>query len=117
MFRFVRWLCLLGVIAALVGFLLSYRLQGRTAAERVCGLARSDQCLRWAVRGGTLTDSLIARWEVLRSQPQPAAPVKARRRPPQVVDGTRTREAPPLDRHTPQERAALDRILAQRASH
>ncbi len=115
MFRFLRWLFLLGVIAALAGFLLTYRLQGRTAAERVCAVAGSRPCLAWAARGGEVAGELLERWRAMQARAAPPARAPAARPP--VVDGTREREAAPLDRHTPGERAALDRILAQRASH
>jgi hypothetical protein len=115
MFRFVRWLFLLGVIAALAAFLLTYRLQGRTAAERVCTLARSKPCLHWAARGGAEAEALIARWKALNAPPPPVARAPGPR--PRVVDATPEREAPPLDHHSRADREALDRILAQRSSH
>ncbi len=116
MFRFVRWLLLLAVIAALSGFLLTYPMAGRTAAERVCGLAGSPACEAMARRWG----AAVKGWE---ARVRPSVPSGApARRSYRVAMGrqappvTQRADAPPLDRHTSSERAALQRILAQRGS-
>ncbi len=118
MFRFVRWLCLLAIIGLLAGFLLTYRLQGQTSAERVCRLTRSAPCLKLAVAWGETARQLEARFHRLVDPPGPAAAPRPVERPPhpKVTEAIAAHEAPPLDRHTPQERQELDKILAQRGS-
>jgi hypothetical protein len=117
MFGFLRWLFLMAIIAALAGFMLTYRFHGQTSAEGVCRLSGSTTCVQLASRWGERARRLEARFDALRDQPAVSATPRPSPRPRlTVTDATRTHEAPPLDRHTPQERQALDRILAQRGS-
>ncbi len=116
MLRLVRWLFLLGIITALVAFLLAYPLAGHTAASRVCHLAGSPACEALAARGGRL----VRRWEArLRPAAPPAAARAALPRAPEnrvAVAARAPAAARPLDRHTVAERRALDAILARRGS-
>ena len=133
MFRFVRWIFLLAVIAALAGFALTYRLGGKSSADRACRLLGSPICVRTAARWATVARGwetlLAARLDHPQSGAEPAGRTEAsipRRAPhaPPSEDraagrraGARGAEARPLDQHTPEERKALDRLLATRGSH
>ena len=118
MFRFVRWLFLMAIIATLVGFLLTYRLQGQTSAERVCRLNRSAECVRVAAQWGEKARRIEGRVRALLDPPAPSTTPHAVQHPtpPAMTVMAPPRDAPPLDRHTPQERQALGKILAQRGS-
>ncbi len=110
MFRLVRWLLLMAVIAALTGFLLTWPIAGETAARRVCLLAGSPGCAALADQAGVVAARielpLLARLLAAPPATRPTAG-RAMAKPP----------SRPLDRHTPAEEQALARILAQRGSH
>ncbi len=118
MFRFMRWLFLMAIIAALAGFLLTYRFHGQTSAEGVCRLSGSKTCLHLAAQWGETARQLESHLDALRARYAESPALHPPQRPDALVvtDATSTHEAPPLDRHTPKERQALDKILAQRGS-
>ncbi|MHB1845839.1 MAG: hypothetical protein ACYCWW_13510 [Deltaproteobacteria bacterium] len=116
MFRLVRWLLLMSIIAALAAFLLTWPIAGATSAERVCGLADSPLCLALAARGRVVATQLeaplLARWRQGHPGSLPAARPPAR----SAAHGPLAPAARPLDHHTPSEERDLERILAQRGS-
>jgi hypothetical protein len=118
MFRFIRWLFLMAIIGLLAGFLLTYPMRGQTSAERVCRLAKSTPCVQLATGWGEKARELEARLKLLLDRPAPGAaphPIEHPARP-KVTEAIAAHDAPPLDRHTRQERQELDKILAQRGS-
>jgi hypothetical protein len=116
-FRLVRWLFLMAIIAGLAGFVVAARIRGRTPAEGFCSLVRNPECLRLADQGRAIVDSLRHRLD------EAPPPKRAARR--EVREAARaSRDLPasphdaaaPLDRHTPGERKALNDLLLQRGS-
>ena len=134
MFKLVRWLFLLGIIAVLAAFLVGKPIHGKTAAEGFCKLIDNPDCAKLAARGAADFGWARSRWEsASRSAPAPktaereAAPEKvvavkpahpaATPEPGAAPPVPATPAGPPLDRHTVAERQALDRILTTRGSH
>jgi len=133
-FKLVRWLFLLGVIAALVAFLVGKPIHGHTAAESFCKLIDNGDCAKLASRGATELDWLRNRWEnaagtgerpaphaapgarTVERETAPSKPVRAPTPTPVAEPSAARPSAAPLDRHTVAERQALDRILTQRGS-
>jgi hypothetical protein len=119
MLALARWLSLVALFGLLAGLSVTYRWNGQTAAERVCRLSRSSRCLQLAVRWDEKARQLVS---LLRLEPA-APPKRPEPRPVShithlaVTEPATAHQAPPLDRHTPAERQALDKIVAQRASH
>jgi hypothetical protein len=118
MFRLIRWLFLMAIIAALAGFSLTYRLRGQTPAQRVCELSRSAPCVQLALRWGETARQWEARLHGLLDPPAESAAPRPSPHPvhPVVTVAVPPHEVPPLDRHTSNERQAPDKILAQRGS-
>ncbi len=104
------------MIVALAGVVVGFRFHGHTSAEEVCRLADSEACAHYAERGELLVRAAEHRFHATQSA--------ARREPPGQIShalrglGTRPAEPnhPPLDRHTPEERHALDHVLNERGS-
>jgi len=121
-FRFVRWLFLLGVIAGLAAFVVSFHVRGQTPAHGFCRLLRNQDCFRLAERGeGLVTEA--RRWLDDAPQPRAAQRETARRETeaprvsraaPALAPGTTA--GTPLDRHTTGERKALSDLLLQHGS-
>jgi hypothetical protein len=117
-FRLVRWLFLVAIIAGLAGFIVAARIRGRTPAEGFCSLLQNPECMRLADRGEALV-KLATRRLGLASQPRAARREvrehsRADRSP--LAAAPADANAPPLDRHTPSERKALSDLLLQRGS-
>lgn len=126
MFKLVRWLFLLGIIAGLAAFLVGKPIHGKTAAEGFCKLIDNPDCAKLAARGAADLGWARSRWESAsksapKSAEREAAPVKpahpaAAPEPAVAAPAPAAPAGPPLDRHTVAERQALDRILTTRGS-
>jgi hypothetical protein len=117
-FRLVRWLFLMTLIAGLAGFVVATRIRGRTPAEGFCSLVKNPECMRLADQGEAVVKA-IRRQLGLAPQPR-AARREVREAPRASREGTTAPPtnlaAPPLDRHTPGERKALSDLLLERGS-
>jgi hypothetical protein len=113
-FRLVRWLFLVVVIAGLAAFIVSAHFRGQTLAQGFCKLAQSYTCYQLAGRGESLLNEAQRR---LAAGPPPAPHATQTRESPRVSRATAD-NAPgePLDRHTPGERKALSDLLLQHGS-
>lgn len=118
MFRLVRWLFLVAIIAGLAGFIVAARIRGRTPAEGFCSLMQNHECMRLADRGEALV-KLATRRLGLESEPRVpgrAAHETSRALRSPLAAAPAEANGPPLDRHTPSERKALSDLLLQRGS-